>query len=222
MLFLRQPSPDAVLRFVAAQANLTVTYPHVGASNAVPPGKNGPLPKGYVVDHNRIQLGRGAAVFAAAKAAFQRWDHFHFGWLDACAPLPPIQTGAVVAIKAKSVGLWWLSACRIVYTIDEKGDEMGDETGEKRNSTARFGFGYGTLPDHPESGEERFLLEWNRADDTVWYDILAFSRPNTFAARLGYPIVRSLQKHFQRDTKAAMLRVVAQTGAQAPHTDTAH
>lgn len=51
-------------------------------------------------------------------------------------------------------------------------------------SIARFGFAYGTLPGHVESGEERFQIEWHRSDDSVWYDILAFSRPNHPLARL--------------------------------------
>ncbi len=53
---------------------------------------------------------------------------------------------------------------------------------------SRFGFAYGTLPGHVESGEERFLVEWDRGDDAVWYDILAFSRPNHVLTRLGYPV----------------------------------
>ena len=67
---------------------------------------------------------------------------------------------------------------------------------------------YRTLPGHVESGEERFLAEWDRGDDGVWYDILAFSRPNHVLTRLGYPVVRRLQKRFGRDSAAAMLRAV--------------
>ena len=48
-------------------------------------------------------------------------------------------------------------------------------------------------------------MEWQE-DDSVWYDILAFSRPNHFLARLGYPIVRRLQRRFARDSAAAMKR----------------
>ena len=58
-----------------------------------------------------------------------------------------------------------------------------------------------------ESGEERFTVAWHE-DDAVWYDILAFSRPNHFLARLGYPLVRRLQKRFARDSAAAMKRAV--------------
>ena len=68
----------------------------------------------------------------------------------------------------------------------------------------RYGFAYGTLPEHAESGEERFTVEWHEADDAVWYDIVAFSRPQQLLARLGYPFARRLQKRFARDSAAAM------------------
>jgi uncharacterized protein (UPF0548 family) len=81
-----------------------------------------------------------------------------------------------------------------------------DEGGPAR----RYGFAYGTLPGHAESGEERFTVEWHEADAAVWYDILAFSRPQHFLARLGYPFARRLQRRFAKDSVAAMLRAVAQ------------
>lgn len=80
-----------------------------------------------------------------------------------------------------------------------------DEAGPPR----RFGFAYGTLPGHVESGEERFVVEWREDDDSVWYDILAFSRPRHLAARAGYPLARGLQARFRRDSAAAMVRAVA-------------
>ena len=88
-----------------------------------------------------------------------------------------------------------MNAAKIVYVVE---------------APRRFGFAYGTLPGHVESGEERLLIEL-ADDDSVWYDILAFSRPNHFLTRLGYPFVRRLQKRFSRDSAAAMVRV-AHTG----------
>lgn len=64
------------------------------------------------------------------------------------------------------------------------------------------------MPAHVESGEERFLIEWNRADDSVWYDIRAFSRPNDFLTRPGCPFVRRTQKRFGRDSTASMLKAL--------------
>ena len=84
------------------------------------------------------------------------------------------------------------------YTIDEDGP------------VKRFGFAYGTLEDHAESGEVRFLVEWHRESDEVWYDLLAFSRPNQFLARVGYPFSRRLQKKFASESKAAMVKAVGE------------
>lgn len=105
--------------------------------------------------------------------------------------------GENAAVLAGHLGLWWLNACRIVYVIDEDG------------RCKRFGFAYGTLTDHAESGEERFQVEWNGETGEVWYDILAFSRPNQFLARVGYPLARRLQRRFVVGSQAAMLRAVA-------------
>jgi len=49
------------------------------------------------------------------------------------------------------------------------------------------------------------MVEWNQEDNTVWYDILAFSRPNQLLVWLGYPVVRRLQERFRRDSAAAMM-----------------
>jgi hypothetical protein len=66
-------------------------------------------------------------------------------------PDTPILAGQAVAVVACLFGLWWLNACRIVYVVDEQGPVQ------------RFGFAYGTLPDHAESGEERFTVSRHEA-----------------------------------------------------------
>ena len=195
MLFLRRPTAEAIRAFLASQARLDLTYSAVGTTTTNPP-------TGYVVDHTRMRLGAGEKIFAAAKEALERWQQFRLGWLEASPEDTPIKEGQVVAILARSNGLWWLNACRIVIVLDEDGPVQ------------RFGFAYGTLPDHAGSGEERFLVEWDREDDSVWYDILAFSRPRHFLARIGYPWVRRTQKRFGRES-AAVMRQVARSAITA-------
>jgi uncharacterized protein (UPF0548 family) len=124
--------------------------------------------------------------------AIKGWEHFQLGWVETSSKDIPIERGQVVGVMARVFRVWCLNACRIVSVIDEPGD------------VSRYGFVYGTLPGHVESGEERFQVEWNRSDDTVWYDILAFSRPNHVLTRLGYPMVRRVQKRFAHDSAAAM------------------
>lgn len=117
-------------------------------------------------------------------------------WIALCWPDTPIEIGANVALIARHAGFWSLNACRIVYLIEEAGDPE------------RFGFAYGTLPAHGERGEERFTVEFHRADASVWYDLYAFSRPWALA-RLAYPYARLLQRRFARDSMSAMKRAVS-------------
>lgn len=195
MLLLRKPTPEKIRHFLAQQAPHALSYREVGATREVPPA-------GYVVDHSRISLGTGTAVFSAARTALQRWQQFRIGWVEAQPDDTPIAEGQVVAVVARSMGLWWLNACRIVSVMEEQG------------SQPKFGFAYGTLPDHVGSGEERFLIEMD-ADGEVWYDILAFSRPQHPLARLGYPLVRRAQTRFGRQSAAQMQRVVGSSAASA-------
>jgi uncharacterized protein (UPF0548 family) len=190
---LRKPSAKSLLRFLETQAKLPFTYSAVGATAELPPA-------GYVVDRIRIKLGEGESAFLSAKTALQRWEQFQLGWAEAWPSDTPIRPGEVVAITGRSIGLWWLNSCRIIYVIDVT------------DPISRFGFAYGTLPGHVESGEERFLLEWDQDEGSVWYDILAFSRPSHFLAKIGYPIVRRIQKRFARDSAAAMLRACQRDG----------
>jgi uncharacterized protein (UPF0548 family) len=190
MFHLRKPSFHTIQTFLAAQSALEPTYPAIGATATSPP-------PGYTVDHTRTELGTGEEVFRRARSALERWEQFRLGWVEAAPASTPIRTGEVVAVLARVLGLWWLNACRIVYVVDAP------------DPVCRFGFAYGTLPGHAESGEERFLVEWDRTTNTVWYDILAFSRPNDWLARLGYPLTRRTQTRFARGSSATMRRTVA-------------
>jgi uncharacterized protein (UPF0548 family) len=75
----------------------------------------------------------------------------------------------------------------------------------------KYGFAYGTLAEHAESGEEWFGVE-QREDNSVWYEVLAFSREKHVLAKIGYPFTRSLQRKFRRDSGMAMQRAVATGG----------
>lgn len=176
MFRITEPSEQDAVEFVSLQRSLPFTYDEVGATNTTPPAS------GYNVDHNRVQIGTGEAVYKRCVEALKDWRHFDLGWVTVVPRGVAIEVGATVAVKARAFGTWSLNASRIVYTIDED---------------KRFGFAYGTLPDHVECGEERFLIEWLE-DDSVWYDILAFSRPKHPLVRLSKPLARMLQKQFAR------------------------
>src|ERR1700676_937668 len=114
MLSLRKPSAERLREFLAAQWKLDFTYQAVGATAAVPPS-------GYVVDHTRIKLGKGEIVFRTGRVALERWEQFRLGWVEAWPLDSPIKEGQVVAVIARLFGLWWLNACRVVYTVEEQG-----------------------------------------------------------------------------------------------------
>jgi len=192
MFTLTEPAEADVRKFISAQAHLPFSYAEVGATRTEP-GNGASAPRGYNVDHNRIQLGSGAEVYARAVEALQQWRQFELGWVSLVPRGVKIEEGATVAVKAWACGTWSLNACRVVYVVNE---------------ADRFGFAYGTLPDHIERGEERFLIEWNRTDDSIWYDIVAFSQPRHPLVRLGFPVARMMQKRFARDSLAAMRSVV--------------
>ena len=194
MFLITKPSDEQIRNIIAAQRSASFSYPFVGASRDDTP------PTGYKRDHNRVCLGAGEATFNRAVVAVKRWEMFNLGWVQLCWPDASIAVGTTVAMLASSFGLWTLNACRIVYVIEEDGP------------TKRYSFAYGTLPEHVARGEERFLVEWNRADDSVCYDILAFSQPNQILTRLGYPAMRIAQKRFARDSKCAMVVAVNAAG----------
>lgn len=71
----------------------------------------------------------------------------------------------------------------------------------------RRGFAYGSLPGHPECGEEAFLVELT-ADQQVWFSVTAFSRPAAWYTRLGYPFAVLFQELYARRC-ARVLRIGA-------------
>lgn len=128
--------------------------------------------------------------------ALRGWRMLSLGWASVYPHDREIVPGRTVAVVARHYGFWSLNACRIVYVVDEVGGADGFR---------RYGFAYGTLPDHGAVGEERFTVEWRPADDSVWYDLYALSRPGHPLARLGYPLARALQRRFARASKQAMV-----------------
>ena len=187
MFFVSKPSPDTVLKFVTNQKNSAFSYAEVGATRA-------DAPAGYTIDHNRTKLGNGAETYERAVSALRQWKHFEFDWARILPAGTPVEVNAVVAVQVRSFGLWSLNACRIVYVTEEPGEHK-----------AMFRFAYGTLADHAECGEERFSIEWQQ-DDSVWYDLYAFSRPQHALVKLGAPFGRMMQKRFARESAAMMRR----------------
>jgi uncharacterized protein (UPF0548 family) len=192
MFFLSRPTAQRIARFRQTAKQDSFSYPEVGAT------LEGSFPEHYNLDHNRIRLGEGSGTFEHAFAALCEWKMFDIGWVELLHPPGPIVPGQTVLVLARTFGLYSLSASRVIGMIDDDSGHM-----------QRRGFSYGTLQHHAERGEERFIIEHHAQDDSVWYDILAFSVPQHPFARLGYPLSRAAQRRFARDSKSAMLCAIS-------------
>ena len=90
----------------------------------------------------------------------------------------PRAAAGVVVVSFLGVGPVILRVpCRVVYVIDEPD---------------RRGFGYGTLPGHPETGEEAFTVRIT-ATGEVRAVVRSFSRPGCALTRLAGPLGRAAQ-----------------------------
>ncbi len=189
MFLLRQPDKKRLERFLDEQKKQEFSYGFVSATH--PKNNFATTPEGFTKDHNRIVLGEGEATFKKAVNAIKTWQAYALGWTQIYPNLQP-QQGQTFCVEVNHFGFYSLSSLRIVYVVDEP---------------RRFAFAIGTLPGHVEKGEERFMAEW-LPDDTVHYDLLAFSKPQHPLVYLGYPVARQLQKKFARDSKSAMQQAV--------------
>ena len=196
VILLRKPHDARIGRFLDDQRSLPFSYPEVGAS------REG-APPGYPVNQLRGRLGVGTETFARAVEALRCWKMYETGWTKLCWPDAPITEGTVVGVLGRHFGLWSLNACRIVYVIEEA------------SPLRRYGFAFGTLPAHVERGEERFTVEWDRADDSVSYEVFAFARPAHPLASVGPPFVRLVQRRFAAASLRAMAAAVNAGCSQA-------
>jgi uncharacterized protein (UPF0548 family) len=162
-----QLDPDVEAHLRAAD----LTYDHVGRTSGV-------LPEGFHHLNRQMIIGLGTACFADAARALFGWQvHLHSGLRVATSSARVSHDGVVVL--GSGAGPFTLSApCRVVYIID---------------GPDRQGFAYGTLPGHPESGEEAFVIE-RADDDTVSFRITAFSTPASDLAKLAGPLGRFAQR----------------------------
>jgi uncharacterized protein (UPF0548 family) len=193
MLLLRAPTDDQACAYLARQGEQPFSYDGVGCTREPPEAR-----RGWNIDGQRVLLGRGGDVFRRASAAIEAWRMFPPEMTRVVGSKTP-QPGLVVAViyRVSLLPVWLMMPARVVYAVDQSDGSM-----------SRHGFAYGTLPGHPERGEERFLVEWNRQTDEVHYDLLAVSQPSSWFARMGYWYARVEQARFRRLSGAAMQRAV--------------
>ncbi len=202
-----------------------VTYAAVGATQADDLLKY--PPKGYRPLERRIRIGHGDARWEFAWIETMSWGiqrraGFRVRVLDAPAAVTtgtytpvtfgddgePVQAAAVgegdelvfapdgsELVKPGDTallrwGIWpFRIPARVVYVVDEPN---------------RRGFAYGSLPGHPERGEEAFVVE-RHDDESVWLVIRAFSRPANALFWLGYLPLRWTQERITRRYQKALV-----------------
>ena len=165
--------PQALLRAQLERSRRDeVTYSEVGETRSTT------LPPGYRHDRWLLPVGVGEAAWRRAKEAIDLWKaHAHAG-ITITPPGAPIQQGTTV-IASKTIGpVTIIAPCRVIYVTEEPNT---------------YGFAYGTLPGHPERGEEAFHVLLGD-DGTVTTQITAFSRPDDLPTRLAGPIARQIQQ----------------------------
>lgn len=185
MVSFQALNDEFIQTHLSAWADEPLSYTHHG-------GVEKPPQRGFIVDIHRIQLGQGEAVYQQACMDLDRWSMFP-PWTRVHRTKTEQKPGALVAMVVQIFGLWWINPCRILTRWD---------------SPSRHGFSYGTLPEHAECGEERFMVE-RMPDGSVWYEIRAFSRPRHWMTRLAFPVARWWQLRFVRDSQAAMKKLSA-------------
>ncbi|MFC4126568.1 DUF1990 family protein [Nocardia rhizosphaerae] len=155
-----------------AEKRTAFTYPDVGATRTT-------FPAGYQRLRHRRGIGHGRDLFEQAA------EHiFAFGMQKGVgifehADTETAEAGTELTVRL-GIGSIGISApCRVVYVLHEPD---------------RRGFAYGTLPGHPEIGEELFAVEYDPTDDSVHGLVTAFSRPGAWYTRLGGPLVHGVQR----------------------------
>lgn len=197
---LEKPSPSQLDHFLISGRDRPPSYPEKLDTQAnFRDKKVSSLARKYNYDETMIFLGEGPEVFTAARKVIREWKMFPSSWTKVYPDHAPIRTGQRVAVLFKLMGLWWWNSSEIQYTIEE---------------ADRFGFAYGTLPGHVESGEELFLVEIDDSEK-VWYKIKAFSRPAYWVVNLVYPYARSQQRRFVKESMAQMKKLTQTTSHHA-------
>jgi len=154
---------ERIDRLLEDLAGRGLTYDHAGSTltNA---------PDGI---HDRIVTLDTAGTLEPARRTLRRWAA-HDGIKASIHPADaPLVVGATVVVVAPFGPIRMIAPTRIVAVVDDD---------------ARFGFAYGTLPGHPESGEELFMAEVT-APGRLRLTVRVQARPATPLLRVVGPVV---------------------------------
>ncbi|HYD09099.1 MAG TPA: DUF1990 domain-containing protein [Acidimicrobiales bacterium] len=174
---LGRPSQDDLRRAVERDADSSLTYDAIGATLDRTPVA------GFANDEWSTALDPGA--FERAGDALLSWGAQQGAGMMVW-PDQPVHEGLTFALALPMPIGFVIATGRVVWVVRSE-DEIG--------------FAYGTLPSHPECGEEAFAVTRDR------FDVWAFSRPRDPLARLGRPVARVIQRQANERYLAAMRAV---------------
>ena len=160
--------PSGVGRLTAREvdrlAAMPFSYAPVGATSG------STYPAGFHRLDVEVAVGRGEADFRRAAQTLMTWRMHAGAGLRVTAGSPRVHAGAVVLCRLGPLRI----PCRVVWVVDEP---------------TRTGFAYGTLPGHPEAGEESFVVTL-AGGGVVTLTVSAYSRPGLLVTRLAGPVGR--------------------------------
>jgi uncharacterized protein (UPF0548 family) len=159
-------------QLVVALRETEPTYADIGAT------LDGWQPEGFRHDRDDSILGSGQEAYRRAVRGLETWEAHRLPGVRVFPTERGIVRGATVIVTLGTPRVALAAPCRIVRVIDQPD---------------RWGFAYGTLPGHPEQGEEAFVVSL-LPDARVRFEIVAFSRPGAALVRLAAPIGRRLQR----------------------------
>ncbi|WP_336716033.1 DUF1990 family protein [Arthrobacter sp. USHLN218] len=155
----------------------------------------GRAPEGYRVVRHRVAVGSGREDFARLADGILAWNLHRVAGLRVDPSTPRAAEGVDVVSRFGFGPLRLAAPCRVVWAAEEPD---------------RAGFGYGTLPGHPASGEESFLAVLG-ADGQVYLELFAYSRPSNWFYRAGAPVTVAVQEFVTRRYLAAARKLAAGT-----------
>ncbi len=162
-----------------------LTYAPHGGSLDLDPAR---VPAGFRIFRHEAVIGAGRERWAAAAAAVLEWGMQRGAGIRVSTPR--VVVGDDVTITIPFLGVVLIRArTRVLAVVDE---------------TDRRGFVYGTLPGHPERGEEAFLVTIDD-EGTVRASVQGFSRPSSGFWMLTAPALRIVQAIYTRRYVSALL-----------------
>lgn len=169
--------------------------------NAVGFTRGGVWPSGFRPMRHRIRVGAGENQFRQLADGILALDLHRRSKLHIHASPPRAAVGGLVVVGFGIGNLRLNAPCEVVWVEDPE---------EHDDGTRRAGFGYATLPGHPECGEESFtaVLE---PDGAVYFELHAYSRHANWFYRLGAPVARFCQELVTRRYLRAARHLAAGT-----------